>query len=113
MHRLLFIIHVCGYLPMGTNMHMIYNIKCFTGLFNVSRETFDTTAFDTTLIFNESHECPVAADMQCALVCSLAHFCTSYILTQPYFCVNTKILAAMVSRSQTCMMKTTCGYSIF
>lgn len=76
-HRLLFIIHVCGYLPMGTNMHMIYNIKCFTGLFNVSRETFDTTAFDTTLIFNESHECPVAADMQCALVCSLAHI-TSY-----------------------------------
>ena len=62
---------------MGTNMHMIYNIKCFTGLFNVSRETFDTTAFDTTLIFNESHECPVAADMQCALVCSLAHI-TSY-----------------------------------
>ena len=66
MHRLLFIIHVCGYLPMGTNMHI-----------NVSRETFDTTAFDTTLIFNESHECPVAADMQCALVCSLAHI-TSY-----------------------------------
>ena len=72
-----YLIHVCGYLPMGTNMHMIYNIKCFTGLFNVSRETFDTTAFDTTLIFNESHECPVAADMQCALVCSLAHI-TSY-----------------------------------